>query len=215
MNFLKGIILPLVLAGVFTSCNSTRITSRWKSPDEPPAVASRILVMAIVRSEDRSTRETMERHLADDLKTKGFQAITSWDVYGPKAFDSMPEDEALASLRNNGYDAVLTIVLLNKDRERSYYPGNFYFSPFIYYYNNFWGYQAMMMNRIYQPGYYMTSTRYFWESNLYDMHTQKLVYSVQTRSFDPSSSESMAHAYGNIITEELVSKALIRVTPSH
>ena len=210
MNALKIAILPIALALLIIGCNSTRITSRWKSPDEPPAVAHRILVMAIVRSDDRSTRETMERHLADDLRNKGFEAVTSWDVYGPKAFDGMPEDQALSSLRTNGYDAVLTIVLLNKDKERSYYPGNFYFSPFIYYYNNFWGYQAMMMNRIYQPGYYMTSMRYFWESNLYDMHTLKLVYSVQTRSFDPSSSESMAHAYGNIITEELVSKALIK-----
>lgn len=206
---MKHPILPIILLATLTGCVSSRITSQWKSPEHPAVTARRVLVMAIVRRDDRSVRETMERHLTDDLRARGFEAESSWDVYGPKAFDRMSEEEALAGLRTNGYDAVLTIVLLNKDRERSYYPGNFYFSPFIYYYNNFWGYQMMMMNRVYQPGYYVTSTRYFWESNLYDMRNQQLVYSVQTRTFDPSSSESMAHEYGRMIAGQMCAKALM------
>lgn len=207
---MKPILMALATALVAASCVTTKITSHWKSPEHPSILAKRILVMAIVRRDDRSVRETMERHLTGDLRSKGYDAVSAWDVFGPKAFEHMSEDEALASLRSNGYDAVLTIVLLNKDRERSYYPGSFYFSPFIYYYNNFWGYQAMMMNRVYQPGYYVTSTRYFWESNLYDMKSQQLVYSVQTRSFEPSSTESMAHEYGQIIASEMDAKALMK-----
>jgi hypothetical protein len=209
----KQVTRFLFLLAILSGCTSTRITSRWSSPEHPASVARNILVMAIVRWEDRSIRETMERHLAEDLRQAGFDAVSSWEVYGPKAFDHLSEEEAIATIRNSGYDAVLTIVLLNKDRERSYYPGTFYFSPFVYYYNNWWGYQMMMMNRVYQPGYYMTSTRYFWESNLYEMATQQLVYSVQTRSFDPSSTESMAHEYGEMIAGEIVSRALVKRLP--
>ena len=75
-------------------------------------------------------------------------------------------------------------------------PGNIYYSPYGYYYNRFWGYRTVLSRRIYEPGYYITDTKYFWESNLYDMSTQKLVYSVQTQSFDPANSESMGHEYG-------------------
>lgn len=191
-------------------CTTTMITSSWKPVTFEPAAAKKILVLGVIRSSDHSVKQTMERHLTEDLKDMGYQAVSSWDVYGPKAFESLTEQQALESIREKGYDAVLTIVLLDKDRERSYYPSTFYFSPFVYYYNNFWGYHAMMMNRIYQPGYYITSTRHFWESNLYEMNTQQLVYSVQTRSFDPASTESMAHEHGELIANEIGKKGLIR-----
>ena len=61
----------------------------------------------------------------------------------------------------------------------------------------------MMYDRIYQPGYYVTTTRYFWESNLYSTANQKLIFTVQTESFDPTSTEKMAHEYGTMIANEL------------
>jgi hypothetical protein len=36
------------------------------------------------------------------------------------------------------------------------------------------------------------------------MSTQKLVYSVQTQSFDPATSESLAHEYGQLIIKDMV-----------
>ena len=52
-------------------------------------------------------------------------------------------------------------------------------------------------------------TKYFWESNLYDMSNQKLVYSVQTKSFDPATSESMAHEYGRMIVKNMVKQQVL------
>ena len=70
----------------------------------------------------------------------------------------------------------------------------------------------MMMNsRVYQPGYYVNDTRYFWESNLYELKTGQLLYSIQTQSFDPSSTESMAHEYGEKISQAIVNSGAIRL----
>jgi hypothetical protein len=66
-----------------------------------------------------------------------------------------------------------------------------------------------LYNRIYEPGYYVVDTKDFWESNLYDMPTQKLVYSVQTQSFDPGSSESLGHGYGQLIVKDMVKNHIL------
>lgn len=192
------------------SCSSTRITSRWHSDIVQPVPAERIMVLGVIRDSDRSIRENMERHLTEDLRTRGFEAVSSYREFGPKTFEGLNEKETLEQLRKNQVNVVLTVVLLDKERERNYYRGYFYYSPFFYYYNNFWGYQMMMNSRIYQPGYYVTDTRYFWESNLYDLRTGALLFSVQTQTFEPSSTERMAHEYGEKITEALMNCNLIK-----
>ena len=168
------------------------------------------MVLGVIRDSDRSIRENMERHLTEDLRSRGFSVVSSYREFGPKTFEGLNEKSALDQLRYNQVDVVLTVVLLDKERERNYYRGYFYYSPFFYYYNNFWGYQMMMNSRIYQPGYYVTDTRYFWESNLYDLRSGTLLFSVQTQTFEPSSTERMAHEYGEKISEALLNSGVIR-----
>lgn len=201
--------LLLVLA---TACGTSKITSSWKATDAIPQKYNKIMVLSLIREADRTIQENMENHFSGDLQELGYHVVSSLKEYGPKAFDKMDEEEALAKLKNSGVDAVLTIVLLDKEKERKYIPGNLYFSPYGYYYNRFWGYRTALYRRIYEPGYYVTDTKYFWESNLYDMSTQKLVYSVQTQSFDPANSSSMAHEYGRMIVKDMVKNNILQKT---
>jgi hypothetical protein len=171
-------------------------------------------VLGLIRESDRSIREKMEQHLLGDLKERGYNAICACEEFGPKAFENMTEKEAISKLANSGIDAVLTIVLLDKTKEKYYVPGRVSYSPYYNYHNRFWGYYTTMYDRIYSPGYYEVSTKYFWESNLYDMDSKQLVYSVQTQSFDPSSSEILAHEYGKLIVSNMVkNKVLTQTSP--
>jgi predicted helicase len=145
-----------------------------------------------------------------DEKGNRIENITSLKEYGPKAFDKMDEEAAISKLKNSGVDAVITIVLLDKEKERKYVPANIYYSPYGYYSNRFWSYRTTLYHRIYEPGYYVMNTKYFWESNLYDMSTQKLVYSVQTQSFDPANSESMGHEYGQMIVKNMLKQKILK-----
>ena len=110
----------------------------------------------------------------------------------------------LDKLQNSGFDAVITIVLLDKQKERYYVPGRLNYSPYAGYYHHFWGYYTTIYDRVYAHGYYVTNTKYFWESNLFDVASKELIYSVQTESFDPASSESLAHEYGKLIVKDMV-----------
>lgn len=195
---------------LIAACTTSRITSSWKAENTVPEKYSKIMVLGLIREADRTIQEKMEDHLVGELQGLGYAAVSSMKEYGPKAFDKTDEEAAISKLKNSGVDAVLTIVLLDKKKERKYIAGTIYYSPYGYYHNHFWGYRTVLYHRIYEPGYYVSDTRYFWESNLYDMSTQKLVYSVQTQSFDPANSESLGHEYGQMIVKDMVKNNILK-----
>lgn len=198
-----------VISMITLGCSSSRITSSWKVENAVPQKYNKIMVLGLIRETDRAVQEKMENHLVGDLKGLGYNAISCFREYGPGAFDKMEEDAAIAKLKTSGVEAVLTIVMLDKQKESRYVPGNIYYSPYGYYYNRFWGYRTTLYQRIYEPGYYLNSTKYFWESNLYDMDSQKLIYSVQTESFDPASTEILGHEYGQLIINDMLKKNVV------
>ncbi|MBS1528758.1 MAG: hypothetical protein JSU01_00500 [Bacteroidetes bacterium] len=201
-------ILSLLL---MTGCATTKITSTWKAQDVTPQHYNKIMVLGLIRTADRTLQENMENHMVGDLRSMGYNAVSSLQEYGPKAFDNMDEQAAMDKLKNSGVDAVITIVLLDKEKEKSYVPGHiYYYSPYSYYYRHFWGYHTAMYRRIYEPGYYVTNTRFFWESNVYEMNTQKLLYSIQTQSFNPSDSESLGHEYGQLIIKNIAGQGIFQ-----
>ncbi|MFN8243677.1 MAG: hypothetical protein U0X40_06440 [Ferruginibacter sp.] len=205
-RFISLLALLFIMAG----CSSSRITTSWKAENAVPRHYNKIMVLGLIREGDASLQEHMENHLVGDLQTMGYNAVSAFKEYGPKAFTSLNEDEAIAKLKNSGVDAVITVVLLDKQKEKKYVPGNTYYTPYRFYYNRFWGYRTTLYNRIHEPGYYVTDTRYFWESNLYEMDSQRLIYTVQTESFDPVSTDNMAHEYGQIIVNDMLKNAVIK-----
>ena len=151
----------------------------------------------------------MENHLTEDLAMLGYEAVSSFATYGPKAFEGMGEKEVMEKLKKENIDAVLTVVLLDKEKERYYIPGRVVYSPYITYHGRFYGYFRSLNLRIDEPGYYQENTKYFWESNFYDLAKSKLLYSVQTQSFDPACASSLAHEYGQKIIESMVKENVI------
>jgi hypothetical protein len=195
-----GLLLLLITAG----CGTTKITTSWKAQDMPPQQYSKILVLGLIGDKDRRIKERMEQHFVGDLTDLGYSAISGLQEYGPRVFDSTDEKTALQKMKNSGADAVITIVLLDKQKETKYIPAQ------TFYTRNFWHYCGTRYSLIYEPGYYVNDTRYLWESNFYDMNTQKLLYSVQTHSFDPANDESMGHEYGKTIVADMVKQKILQ-----
>ncbi len=207
-DYMKTLLVVLMIP-VLWGCSSSKITHSWKSDTAINAHYNKILVVGLNGDDDMAMRAKMEEHLVGDLKALGYQAIPSLEKFGPKALSFRDEDSVVNELKNSGIDAVITIVLLDKEKERYYVPGVVNYTPYAIYQRRFWGYYRTMYGRIYSPGYYTSSTRYFWESNLYDLNSKELLYSVQTESFDPASLEGMAHEYGRLIVKDIVKKKVL------
>ena len=202
---LSSIMIILLFA-----CSTSRITSSWTPAELTPRQFNKIMVLGLTGSAERDFRQKMEQHIVEDLQTRGYKAVSAFATYGPKEFEGSDEKTSLEKLKADGVEAVLTVVLLNKERERYYVPSRVRYSPYIIYQNRFWGYYRTIYDRVYTPGYYTSTTKYFWETNLYDLSDMSLIYSTQTESFDPESSERLGHEYGKLIINDLASKNVLK-----
>jgi hypothetical protein len=202
---MKKLLLPVAAGFIFfiLSCSGSQITSRWIEKNLQAKKYNKILVLGIMNDNERSLREKMEKHIAGDLKDLGYNAVSAFEEYGPEGFEPN-EKEILKKLQNRGVDAVLSIVLLNKTKERYYVPAQVQYTPFAIYNKQFPAYYQTLHNRVFTEGYYAEETRYLWESNFYEAGNRELLYSTQTKSFEASSTETLAHQYGRTIILDMV-----------
>lgn len=204
-------IMWLFVAVILFSCQTSKITNTWTDKNVSPKKFNKILVLGVLKDNDRELQSKMEKHLAGDLNELGYSAFAANEVFPQGTFIKGDTAKAVDAINSKGFDAVLTVVLLNKEKERYYVPGRVINTPFATYYDRFGGYYYTMYDRIYTEGYYTTDTKIFWESNFYDLGEKKMIYSSQTRSFDPGSKESLAHYYGVLLVNSLVkSQVLIK-----
>ena|SRR5450432_193388 len=208
MKNVKYIFL-FVAISFLAACSSTKVTSSWKSPDVTSGNLSmkKIMVAALLPDKNRELQKSMERQLVDELKSKGIDAVSAYEVYGPKY---LPGDEhkAINKLQESGIDGFLTVVLLNKSKEKSYNPGYSQIVP-VGYYRSWFGYYRTVYGQVYTPGYYTTQNKYYWESNLYNLPGEKLIYSAQSQSFDPSSVDKLANDYGVKLVNDMTRQGLV------
>ena len=204
------LFMPFILAVIFfTSCATTEITSSWKAENARPHDYKKMLVIGLMPDSVRDFRQQMEKALTDDLKSKGVNAVSAFELYGPKVFRHMSEQQMNKQIKSKGFDGIITISLLNTKEEKNYVPGSITDYTGGYGYPNFWDYYSAAYDRIYEPSYYSTDTDYFWESNLYNLSNGKMIYSVLSRSFDPNTAQSLGKEYGQLILNDLIRNGVI------
>ena len=118
----------------------------------------------------------------------------------------MSEEQVVNKLRSSQFDAVFTTALLNISSQKNYRPGVVSEEPEGVVYNRFGRYFRTVYDRVYQPGYYSTSTQYFLESNLYDLNSGDLKYSVQGKTFDPSITGALSRDYRKQVLKDIKKK---------
>ena len=198
-------------AALLFSCQTSKITATWTEKNVSPKKYNKILVLGVLKDNDRELQSKMEKHLAGDLNDLGYSAFAARDVFPSGTFIKGDTAKAIEALNSKGFDAVLTVVLLNKEKEKHYIPGRTTNSSYAPYHDRLDLYYYSMYDRIQTEGYYEYATKIFWESNFYDRYSKKMIYSSQTESFDLGSKENLAHYYGALLANNLVkSKVLIK-----
>lgn len=166
------------------------------------------MVWGILTREDDALRKQLETHLVNDLVGKGYHAVSSLDVYASKAYDRLTAEDIIAEFKSTGVDAVITLVLLSKENEKSYIPPAFSSNP-VGSFDEVNKYYSSIFDKIYTPGYYMLTTNYFWECKLFEIGADKLIYAAQTGSFAPATTELLAHENGLLIMKDMIRKKII------
>lgn len=194
----KTWILALFL---LAACSNTHITSSWRNDRVPPVHYAKVMVLAMVPDNQRNIRQAMERSMVDQLHRNGYEAVSAFQEFGPKAFEGMTEAASVAKAKADGADGLLTISQTDHRRTRQYVPGTIYPSP--------WGWGWGWGGGYYSPGYVRSANRFAWETNFYDVGSDKVLYSVQSNSFDPSSATDLADSYSKQIVRDMKEKKVL------
>ncbi len=196
--------LPLML--LLASCSTSRITDSYTN-NRNTAPAKRILVLGLFSEKNNRAKHAMESELANDLNRLGYNAVTASDEFGAAAFRGMTEGEAIQKLQDEGIQNVVTITLVNKDKQKRYVPSTYGYNP------GFWGYYSYYSpwayHPYYSPGYTETNTSYVFETNLYDVSNNQLIYSAESKTVDAGSMAALANDYARSVVRDMKKKNVL------
>ena len=202
--FLLSIVMLIVI-----SCNSTRLTSSWSLPNATTQKYNKVLVIGMTGAKDQEIRENIENSMAKKLKENNISAVTARSKYGPLTFQKMTDEEAMKMVKDDGFDGVMILALLDKNKEKNYTPGRVTSTPYAVVRRHWLPNYRVLYDRVYTPGYYTTLTNYELEANFYDMNRNELQYSAQAQSFDPGSASTLAGDFSKTVIDDMVKKGLV------
>jgi hypothetical protein len=227
-----SIFLFLVLVG----CGSSKNTQMMGSLKKEGLTSRKYQKVAIVLIAPKiNSRAIVEQELALAFNEKGIKAIPTYSIFPfagtqevvREAYSDPDEFKAFVRKRiyDNNIDAIMIISLFDIQKEQRYVETggitvgvavsgygntNPYFDPNVPAYNYpYWGYFDYAVTRVNSEGYYQTTTTYFLESNLYDVQSEELLWTGQTKSTPESLSEESL-VYANMLVEEILEKAVLK-----
>ncbi len=192
---------------LFAACSTSEITNSYTSNQSTTAPAKKILVLGLFSEKNNRAKKAMENELVKDLNKFGYDAMSATDEFGATAFRGMNEKDVVQKLHDEGIESVVTITLVNKDKQKRYVPS----TPG--YGQGFWGYYSYYspwgFNPNYRPGYTEVNTSYVFETNLYDVNNNQLIYSAESKTADASNMSTLADDYARSVVRDMKKKNVL------
>lgn len=161
------------------------MTGVWKNSGLIPASYDTIFVAALTIN--LRAKNILEQQIADKLREKGVIVVRSAHIFPPNFTDYHNDKETvLGKIRKINTHGILTVSVIDVKGEIPLTPGG---SDLVYYDScraSFWSYYNYVYPRVYKPRYYMPEKTYFIEMNLYDMETEELIWSAQSKEYHPT-----------------------------
>ncbi|MCC9136855.1 hypothetical protein ACFSKU_09870 [Pontibacter silvestris] len=214
-NFIPLLSFAVIALILFGCAASTEITGTWKSPEATSQNYNRVIVAAL--TDNAQARQTVENDLQAQLQQRGIQVTKSIDVFPPAMMRERGSDAdmLLQRIQGDGHDAILTVAVVDEETETRYVQGSGgVYGPYapmgrFGWYGSFRGYYSHWYPTLYDPGYYTEDKVYFLESNLYDADSEQLLWSAQSRSYNPSSIDQFSEKFSELTVSRMQEENLI------
>jgi len=178
-SFARLTAAALAAAALASCAASTQLTSSWADPAAAGRSYKKIVVVGVTNK--APIRREYEDAWTRELAARGVEATPSYNFSSPDK--ELDKDAAMAKLQEMGADAVLVTRLVDKETVNTYYPPSYSSvaapSP---YYGGWYGYYSMGYSYMTSPGYVEENKVYRIETNLYDAHGDKLIWSGLTET---------------------------------
>ena len=162
------------------SCSETIALTNTSKPNRPTKKFEKILVVGLTKN--NKNRSLAEQELVLWLRQDNFQAIPSVDFI-PVNKNTPTREDILPVVTRENIDAVLTMKLIGVKNELVQ--------------NNVFNSDALLYEYLkthdggYVQGYYRNEKILVLECNLYDVNSEKIVFTGRSETFQPQSEEEL------------------------
>ena len=179
------------------SCAGTELTQKPVDDDYKGKPVSNILVIAITGNEHN--RRSFEKKFVAQLKSVGVDAISSEEAIPMPADLELKKERILNAVNQNENDAVIITHLIGKEEKDVFTRGGSAQRGFYGFYHS----------RYSDPGYSSTTTTVRLETNLYDVKTEKLIWSGQSETWSKDSKDQIINDVIKAVVNNLQKNKLL------
>jgi hypothetical protein len=200
MNFFlrKGFLISLVVMLCTASCASTKTLHVWKDAGHSQKLGK---VLVITIAELDFMRNHFENVLAQRLGDYGIDAIPQ--------LGAKPDREALvAKVREMGVENVLVGRVVSKDEYARLVPGGVYLVP-VDYYSGWYPFYSESFAMVGIPGGAYDAEFFTLVTNIYDVKSEKLIWSYLARVKVETSREGAINPFIETIIKQLENSKLL------
>jgi hypothetical protein len=195
--FFSFVFLIISCAGTETELTQNQVNEAYKGKP-----VSDILVIAITGNED--SRRSFERKFVAQLKSAGVEAISSEEAIPMPADLEMKKETILNAVKQFENDAVIITHLIDKEEKEAFTRGGRAHGGYYGSYHNRYTYSYAR-----DPGYSSTSITVRLETNLYDVKTEKLIWSGQSKTLSKDSKDQIINDVIKVVIDDLQNNKLI------
>ena len=176
------LIRSLVCLAVLAACApTTEVLNSWADPSAGQVRFKKMLNVCACKD------EAMRRTVEDQLTKRITGSTPSYTVLSET--DLQDRESAKAKVKAGGYDGAVVMVLVSVDRTQTYVPGSAYAVPAPY--TSMYGGWGYGWSTYYDPGYVDTDQLVDFNTNVYRVQDEKLIWASRTQTTDPTSVGSM------------------------
>lgn len=192
--------LLIICTPLFTSCATTKITDTWKDKAYQ-GNAENIVVIMVARTQH--LRNMFEGRFVAELRARGNSATQSHKII---TFEQLKDKELVKSkIKSTDADAVLIARLVDSKTIETYEPGHIHGVPIFH---SYWGTYYEIVSVDY--GYTGDIEVAYIETNLYDVKTEKLIWSARSKTERSEGESQLINAFIEVILNKLSSDKIIQ-----
>jgi hypothetical protein len=193
MRALHRLTAALVVPVLFAGCASTKLTGVYVAPEKPLPAVKKVLVIAV--SSKLAYRQTVEYEFVEGFKNYGVEAVASIDIMSPE--QELKKEEVEAAIEGRSIDSVIVTRLMGIDTEVRQAPSSAVVASSGY--GGYYGYYHSAYVVAYVPGALETYDNILLETKLYNIDREDVIWSAQSKTFDPASVEQLSTALTNAV----------------
>jgi len=186
----------IIVLCLLISCASTKVTGEWKDPNLEAKKFNNIMIIGIAKQPTQ--RMAYEDEFVRQLKAAGVMAISSHSII---PFDKMLDKETIVqNIDGMGIDGVIITRVRDVEDKIEYHRSNNMYD----YYN-----RSFTVTPSFQTSSPIYKRKYNFESNLYDTKTEKLVFSLSSKTYAPENINKRLRPYIETVVKKLNQNKLL------